>query len=365
MVQAKLEREKRNMANKNRLGNYFEDFHVGMKLKHATPRTLTEGDRSLYIGLTGSRSALGTAQTNAALLGLERRPMEDLLVFNIAFGKTVPDISLNAVANLGYAQVRFLEHVYADDTLSVESEVIGVKENSNGKTGVVYVHCVARNQHHEDVLSWTRWVMVRKRGTAPVDAQPQVPVFDAVVAPSHLRCGTYKSPAAIRSVTGVSDLWEDYRVGERIDHLGAMTINDSDHSIATRLYQNTAKAHFDGFAMSETPAGKRLVYGGHIMSICKALSYDGLENALGILAINGGSHVSPSYAGDTISCITTVIDKFDLDAPNVGGIRLRMLAAKNLAATSIELPTIIDGKASYQPAIVLDLDYTIALPKRM
>lgn len=353
------------MASKDRLGNYFEDFYVGMKLTHATPRTLTEGDRSLYIGLTGSRSVLGTARTNAQLLGLERRPMEDLLVFNIAFGKTVPDISLNAVANLGYADVRFLEHVFADDTLSVASEVIGVKENSNGKTGVVYVHCVARNQHHQEVLSWARWVMVRKRGVAPVDAPPVVPVFDAVVAPARLRCGSYENPAAICSVTGVSDLWEDYSVGERINHLGAMTINDSDHSTATRLYQNTAKAHFDGFAMSDTPAGKRLVYGGHIMSIGKALSYDGLENALTILAINAGSHVSPSYAGDTISCVTTVIDKFDLDVPNVGGLRLRMLAAKNLTATSIELPAVVDGKASYQPAIVLDLDYTIAIPKRM
>lgn len=353
------------MASKDRLGNYFEDFHVGMRLKHATPRTLTEGDRSLYIGLTGSRSALGTADTTAGLLGLDRRPMEDLLVFNTAFGKTVPDISLNGVANLGYADVRFLEHVYANDTLSVESEVIGLKENSNGKTGVVYVHCVARNQYDQDVLSWTRWVMVRKRGSAPVDAAPAVPEFEAVVAPSRLRCGTYNDPAAICSVTGITDLWEDYQVGERINHLAAMTINDSDHSTATRLYQNTAKAHFDGFAMSQTPAGKRLVYGGHIMSICKALSYDGLENALSILAINGGSHVAPSYAGDTISCMTTVIDKFDLGAPNVGGLRLRMLAAKNMAATSIETPAIIDGKAAYQPAIVLDLDYTIALPKRI
>jgi 2-methylfumaryl-CoA hydratase len=124
---------------KNRTGNYFEEFRLGMKIQHATPRTLTEGDRSLYIGLTGSRSALGTAQTNALRLGFDRRPLEDLLVFNTAFGKTVPDISLNAVANLGYSDVRFMAHVYPCDTLAVDSEIIGLKENSNRKSGVVYV----------------------------------------------------------------------------------------------------------------------------------------------------------------------------------------------------------------------------------
>jgi acyl dehydratase len=66
------------------------------------------------------------------------RPIDDLLVFHIVFGKTVPDISLNAVANLGYAACRFLAPVFAGDTLSTVSEVIGLKENSNRQTGVVY-----------------------------------------------------------------------------------------------------------------------------------------------------------------------------------------------------------------------------------
>src|SRR5271154_2056381 len=132
---------------KVRTGNYFEDFRLGAKIRHATPRTLTEGDRSLYIGLTGTRAVLGTAETNAQQLGYERRPLEDLLVFNVAFGKTVPDISLNAVANLGYSDVRFIADVYPGDTLAVESEIIGLKENSNRKSGVVYVRSTANNQH--------------------------------------------------------------------------------------------------------------------------------------------------------------------------------------------------------------------------
>ena len=154
---------------KSRTGHFFEDFRLGQRIAHATPRTLTAADQSLYIALTGSRACLHSADTVARAAGFERRPLEDLLVFNTAFGKTVPDVSLNAVANLGYADLRFAEPVYDGDTLSVASEVIGLKENSSRKTGVVYVRSIARNQHQREVLSWIRWVMVHKRDPhAPV-----------------------------------------------------------------------------------------------------------------------------------------------------------------------------------------------------
>src|ERR1700738_5298025 len=139
---------------KDRTGNYFEDFRLGMRIRHAAPRTLTEGDRSLYIGLTGSRTVLGTAETNAQRLGYERRPLEDLLVFNVAFGKTVPDVSLNAVANLGYAECRFLAPVYPGDTLNAVSEVIGLKENSSRKTGIVYVRSTGCKQDGSKVREY-------------------------------------------------------------------------------------------------------------------------------------------------------------------------------------------------------------------
>lgn len=349
---------------KNRSGNFFEDFHVGMRMRHATPRTLTEGDRSLYIGLTGSRVALGTADTNAAQLGLTRRPLEDLLVFNTAFGKTVPDISLNAVANLGYADVRFLAHVYPGDTLAVESEVIGLKENSNRKSGVVYVRSTAHNQRGEVVLTWIRWVMVHKSDHAAACGEAVLPATEPVVPAARLWHGGYgPGVREICAMTGVQDLWEDYAAGERLDHPGAMTVNDSDHSIATRLYQNTARAHFDGFAMA-AKGGQRLVYGGHIISLCKALSYDGLENGLSMLAINGGSHVNPTYAGDTIACATQVVEKLDLGLAHVGALRLRTIGIKNAAAGTVVFPPAADGKPAHPANVVLDLDYTIAMPRR-
>ena len=154
-------------GSKTNLGNFFEDFSVGQVLQHATPRTLTVGDAALYMG------ALRLALRGAVLRGVRQgdrlprtAPLDDLLVFHTVFGKTVPDISLNAVANLGYAECRFLAPVYPGDTLSAASEVIGLRENSNRDSGVVYVRTTGRNQAGEPVLEYVRWVMVRKRDNA-------------------------------------------------------------------------------------------------------------------------------------------------------------------------------------------------------
>ena len=84
-------------------GNFFEDFRVGQVIRHATPRTVTTGDVALYNGLFGPRFAVQSSDEFAKAIGYPRSPIDDLLVFHIVFGKTVPDVSLNAVANLGYA----------------------------------------------------------------------------------------------------------------------------------------------------------------------------------------------------------------------------------------------------------------------
>src|ERR671923_714341 len=89
-------------------GNFFEDFRVGQLIRHATPRTITVGDVALYNGLFGPRFAVQSSDAFARTIGYRRSPVDDLLVFHVVFGKTVPDISLNAVANLGYAACRML-----------------------------------------------------------------------------------------------------------------------------------------------------------------------------------------------------------------------------------------------------------------
>ncbi len=168
--------------------NFFEDFSIGQRFAHATPRTLTAGDASLYIALTGARQPLPCSLPLARAMGYPAAPLDDLLVFHVAFGKTVPDISYNAVANLGYADLRFLAPVYAGDTLSCESEVIGLRANSNGKSGIVYVRSRALNQEGHEVLSWARWVMVARRtASRPLGLCRHPPVAGARGTRTHER----------------------------------------------------------------------------------------------------------------------------------------------------------------------------------
>src|ERR1700685_230069 len=143
-------------------GNFFEDFRIGQVLRHATPRTVTVGDVALYTGLFGGRFAVQSSDAFAKAVGYPRSPIDDLLVFHIVFGKTVPDVSLNAVANLGYANCCFRAPVYPAHTLPAQSEAIGLKKNSSRKTGIVYVRTTGYNQDLKPVLEYVRWVMVRK-----------------------------------------------------------------------------------------------------------------------------------------------------------------------------------------------------------
>ncbi|HJS33237.1 MAG TPA: MaoC family dehydratase, partial [Alphaproteobacteria bacterium] len=282
-------------------GRFFEDFRLGQTLQHATPRTVAEADTALYIALTGSRFAVNSSAPFARALGYRDPPLDDLLVFNIVFGKSVPDISVNAVANLGYAEGRFEAPVYAGDTLSASSTVLGLRETSNGRAGIVWVRTEGRNQRGEPVVSYVRWVMVEKRdpgSAAPTGSAPQlaprVPA-EAVLVPEWLDLRHYDFTAA-----GSAQRWGSYAPGERIDHVAGMTIEEAEHQMATRLYQNSAQVHFERHRMATTRFGRRLVYGGHIMSLARALSFEGLANAFRIVAIHGGRHIVPVAAGDTI-----------------------------------------------------------------
>lgn len=344
-------------------GNFFEDFRVGQEIRHATPRTVTVGDAALYVALTGSRFVLHCSDTFARAIGYPAAPLDDLLVFHVVFGKTVPDVSLNAVANLGYAACRFGVPVFAGDTLSTSSTVIGLKETSNRQTGVVHVRSVGVNQRGESVLDYVRWVLVRKRdATAPApapvvpDLPAEVPVGELAV-PGGLHLARYDAAAA-----GAAHLWDDYGVGERIDHVDGMTIEESCHMTATRLYQNTAKVHFNQHAEKDGRFGRRIVYGGHIISLARALSFNGLANAFRIAAINGGRHVNPSFAGDTIHAWSEVTGKQALPGrDDLGALRLRTVATKDRACA--DFPDLgADGKPD--PAVVLDLDYHVLMPRR-
>ena len=336
-------------------GRFFENYQLGEVINHAVPRTVGAGERALYHALYPARHALYSSDAFAQGCGLRASPLDDMIAFHIVFGKTVPDISLNAVANLGYAQGRWLAPVWPGDTLRSRSEVIGLKQNSNGKTGVVYVRTTGTNQNKTDVLEYVRWVMVRKGdvdAAAPETVVPDLPKAlsaDQLVVPKGLDFTGYDFAAA-----GETHRWGDYTIGERIDHVDGVTVEEAEHMMATRLWQNTAKVHFD---ISARPDGSRLIYGGHVISLARALSFNGLANAQMMVGLNSGAHANPCLSGDTVRAWSEVLDKGDTDAPGVGAVRLRLVATKGGAPFALRGE---DGK--YLPEVLLDLDYWALMP---
>ncbi len=344
------------------MGNFFEDFSIGQKIIHPLPRTISEGDVSLYIAFTGSRFALHSSDVVANEMGYEKRPIDDTLNFHLTFGKSVQDISLNAIANLGYAEISFPNPVYTGDTVSMTSTVIGLKENSNGKSGVVYVHSIGVNQKGEEVLNFKRWVMVHKKDKETLSGIKEIPTFEECTPiADEINIPVVKSVDT--DSTGGKFFFEDYKIGERLNHPEGITIDNSDHTLATKLYQNNAKVHFNDHMMKSTPMGERLMYGGIVISMARAISFNGLQNAQWMYAINSGAHANPTYAGDTIYAYTEVLDTIDHKRDDIGLLRLRTIAVKNQKSSEIENPKGEDGK--YLKNVVLDLDYTVIIPKKI
>jgi 2-methylfumaryl-CoA hydratase len=348
--------EERAFMSKTTAGRFFEDFELGQHIHHATPRTVGESDATLYLALTGSRFALHCAANMARMAGLPRSPLEDLLTFHLVFGRSVPDVSQTAIANLGYAEGRFGAWLYPGDTLLASSEVIGLKENSNGETGTLWVRTTGKKDDGRKVLEFVRWVMLRKRDPASPAPAPVIPTLADQVTPAQLAVPPGLRPRHYdRVLSGSMYRFDSYEVGERIDHVHGMTIDQAEHRMATRLYQNTAPVHFDDHREQSGRFGRCLVYGGHVLSVARALSFNGLANVLHIAAINAGSHANPVFAGDTIYAWSEVLDKAEIPGhPDLGALRLRLVATKDRPAADFPLRA---GDGKYLPEVVLDFDY--------
>ena len=154
--------------------------------------------------------------------------------------------------------------------------------------------------------------------------------------------------------------WGDYAKGERIDHVDGMTVEEAEHQLATRLYQNTAKVHFNQFSEGQGRFGRRLIYGGHVISLARALSFNGLANAFHVAAINGGRHVAPLFAGLTVFAWSEILDTAEIpDRSDVAALRIRTIATKDRPCA--DFPE--RSGESYDPAVILDLDYWVLMPR--
>ena len=227
---------------------------------------------------------------------------------------------------------------------------------------MVYVRSTGCKQDGTKVLEYVRWVMVRKRDEAAAPQGDLVPDLPKTVEPDAL--GEACPMVVVRhydfALAGSSHRFGDYQIGEKIDHMDGITVEEAEHQMATRLYQNTARVHFNQLAQSKERFGGRLIYGGHVISLARALSFNGLANAFHVAAINGGRHVAPLFAGSTVFAWTEVLAKAELPRrSDVGALRLRTIATRDQPCG--EFPLKQDG--GDHPAVILDLDYWVLMPR--
>lgn len=342
---------------KNFKSRYFEDYKLNEEINHSVPRTITDGDVSCYLASTGSRFSLNYSIEFSKKLGFKSTPIDDVLLFHLVFGRTVPDLSLNAVANLGYAGVIFHNPAFVGDTVTASSKIIGLKQNSNGKTGTVYVKSIGKNQNGEIILSYYRWLMMRKRKEGLVDSYedivPKLPVKVSTSdfsIPSSLKLKKWDS-----AVSGSPYFFDDYQLNEEIHHLDGQTIEEAEHQMTTRLYQNNARVHFNQHIEKDGRFGKRIIYGGYIISLARAISCNGLANTFKLAAIHSGKHSAPSFAGDTIYAWSKILDKEKINE-DIGSMMIRTIASKN--SSDMTFPE----KNDLSKNIVLDLVYSVLIP---
>lgn len=149
---------------KSVLGLYYEDFIVGEEIRHSLSKTIFESDNNFFSLLTMNHHPVHTNIDYAAKNQHGKILVVGTLVFSLAVGITVPDISGKAIANLGYEEIKHLNPVFINDTIYVKTRIINKRESkSKPDRGIIYVESIAYNQDGKDVLSFRRNVLVKKR----------------------------------------------------------------------------------------------------------------------------------------------------------------------------------------------------------
>ena len=150
-----------NPSQGERFGRYLEQFATGEVFQHWPGKTICESDNNLFCLLTMNHHPVHIDANYARQTQHKGILVNGALVFSVAVGMSVADISGRAIANLDYERVTHLAPVFVGDTLYAETRVLDVRNSrTKGDRGVVYVETKARNQEGKDVLAFRRHVLV-------------------------------------------------------------------------------------------------------------------------------------------------------------------------------------------------------------
>jgi len=294
-------------------GPYFEDFTVGEFLPEPPSITVTEGYATTHQMLFGDRSRLPLDHhLSAEITGSSQAFAHPIMAMGVGIGQTTY-ATQNVMGNLFYRGLVLKKPVFIGDSLSTKTKVVALRQNKakEGRpaTGMVGLEITTTNQKGEEIMHFWRCPMVPCRDpkveTGHADDLAVMPAdisLDdlAAAAPNHWDLAKYRE-----RFDGVhfDQVEEDvnYRIKARDTVTSAPEL--------TRLTLNLAMTHTDAGA---SVYGKRLVYGGHTISIAAAHVVRALPNLMSFLAWRHCNHVAPVFEDDILRSEVTVLKKTPL-----------------------------------------------------
>lgn len=294
-------------------GPYFEDFTVGEFLEEAPSITLTTGHANMHQMLFGDRSRLPLDHhLTHEITGSDRPIANGIMAMGFGVGQTTY-ASQNVMGNLFYRGVVLKKLVYIGDTLSTTTQIVALRQNKvkggRPSTGMVGLEITTTNQNGDEIMRFWRCPMVPCR-----DPKAQTGHADYLdVIPSDISTQTLIDAAPTdwdleafrKRFTGIHFDQVDVDVLFKVKARDTVTLAPE----LARATLNLAMTHTDAGA---SIYGKRLVYGGHTISIAAAQLLRALPNTLSILAWRHCNHVAPVFEEDMLRSEITVLKKTPL-----------------------------------------------------
>src|SRR5712692_8053347 len=367
-------------------GRLLGDFLVGDLYYHPWEVTIDDGMLAMFAASFLDPNPLYSSRRFARELGFRDRVVHPLVLLNLALSFIVHDVSEQAIAHLAYIDLKFPNAAYSGDTLSVFSEILGVRvSESKPDRGVVHLRTTGVKQDGVVVVTFERKALI-PTGKLDGRAHPDVARRAAETAesagdssslgansqnrlksvlpgtlPSEL-AGEIKTPAWPGRPRG---LFEDFEEGDVILHSIGHTVGESEHMQLTILTRNSHPLHFDEVYSREHSFTKtRVVEGGLVFAWTASLaSRDTTANALWEMGYDKGSHPAPVLAGDTLFAASRVIEKRDCN-PHAGIVRFKLVGVKNETPANLlrQDANLFEGNFIQK---VFEIEREILLPTRL
>jgi 2-methylfumaryl-CoA hydratase len=366
-------------------GRSLDDFQVGDVYHHPWEVTIDDGMLAMFAASFLDPNPLYSSSRFARDLGFRDRVVHPLVMLNLALSFSVHDVSEQAIAHLAYIDLKFPNAAYSGDTLSVYSEILGVRASeSKPDRGVVHLRTTGVNQDGIVVVTFERKALIptgKLEGRAHPDlvqraGETRESVSDASSSdagsqhrlksmlpgtlPSEL-AGDFKTPEWPGRPRG---LFEDFEAGDVILHSIGHTVGESEHMQLTILTRNSHPLHFDDIYCRDHSFTKtRVVEGGLVFAWAASLaSRDTTANALWEIGYDKGSHPNPVLAGDTLYAASRVIEKSD-HSQRAGIVRFKLVGVKNETPGSLirRGVDLFEGKLDQK---VFEIERAVLLPKR-